>query len=64
MAPIKQSIIGCHERGSVNQRSGDNESVGRIVMQTGKVERAHCDITIERQLVHAGREQSVPRPRG
>jgi len=41
VVPLRQSFIGRQERRTVNQRSSDKESVGRIVMQASKVECVH-----------------------
>ena len=48
--PVKQSFIGRHERRTVHQRGSNDETVGRVIMQSGKVECAHCYGPVERQL--------------
>ena len=59
VAPVKQSFIGRHERRTVDERGGDNETIGRIIMQAGKFQRTHRYRPIERQLNCAGRKHCI-----
>ena len=60
VTPVEQSFIGGHQRRSMDQRGRDNESIGRIIVQAGKLERAHCHRPVERQLDCAGRKHRLP----
>jgi hypothetical protein len=50
MPPIEQAFVGRHERSTVKQGRRDNESIGRIGVQTSEIVRAHSDVSINRQL--------------